>query len=117
MSKYTPAQIDALLNAKGTLPKGADIPAHFFEDMEERIIAKTSAQPVRSHSLTRTGWIAAAAAVLLLLVCTVTLQNVRYISDPHTHSEDLYAVTDNMTDDDIRDLDELYDADIFLAEI
>lgn len=116
MSKFTPDQIDALLNSKGTPYEETDIPAHFFEDMEERIIAKISTQPTRSHSL-RKGWIAAAAAILLLIVCTVTLQNAIYILTPHTCSEDIYAVTDNMTDDDINELDELYDADIFLAEI
>lgn len=117
MSKFSPSEIDALLNTKSTLPHEGNIPANFFEDMEKRILAATTAKQWRSRPTTRRRWMSIAAAVMLLLVCSITLKHAIQISQPSLHNYDLYAATDDMTDDNIDDLDELYEADIFLAEI
>lgn len=117
MSKFTPTEIDALLNAKGTLPHEADIPANFFEDMEERILTATTGRQTQSHTFARKKWFAVTATAMLLLVCAITLQNVQRIASPTTLSGGIYAASDNTSDDDLYDLNELYDADLFLAEI
>lgn len=123
MSKFTPDEIDAMLNAKATRPASDDIPAGFFDDFADRVVEAATADPSDTNTIVmqprpahRKWWYVAAAAVLLF-VCGFAVQHVRSIATTIESHDDIYAVTDDMTEDDINDLDELYEADVFLEEL
>lgn len=121
MSKYSTSEIDALLNNKPISPATSnDLPTDFFATMEARILAKAEAEPKPTIALKpRTShrrWMYAAAAVLLFVVA-FAVQHGHRIATTIDTTDDIYAVTEGMTDDDIEDLDELYEADVFLEEL
>lgn len=121
MSKFSPSEVDALLNGKPTSPATSDdLPADFFATMEARILAKTAAEPAPTIALKprsrNSRWMYAAAAVLLFVVA-FAVQHGHRIATTIDTTDDIYAVTEDMTDDDIEDLDELYEADVFLEEL
>lgn len=82
---------------------------------------------MRPHHTSRK-WLYAAAAVLLLGVCTFAVKYSHQSASPtptaiegtaqnYAIDDDIYAVNDDMTDDEIDDLFELYEADVFLEEL
>lgn len=134
MTKFSPADIDALLDAKGQRPDSSDVPTAFFEKMEERILAAVATEPTVAiaaiaeakaantvampHHRSRRSWMYAAAAVIVLtLVSTLSIKYVYDYSQPSEHLDNIYAVTDDMTDDDIDNLDDLYESDVFLEQL
>lgn len=73
-------------------------------------------------------WLYAAAAVAFIAVCTFAIQHShRSVAPAPTANQtqtqnyaidnDIYAVSDEMTEDDIEELYELYEADVFLEEL
>lgn len=149
MKRFTSAEIDHLLEHPAQSRATDDLPDDFFEQMEQRILsatveadaetpeavapeAKVSARPRRFHL--RPLWAAAAAAVVLI-VCTFAVKNMHHVDpqadDTATESyatvldategyesdDDLYALSPEADDNDIEDLDEIYEADIFLNEM
>lgn len=134
MPKFSPVEIDAFLSTKAQRPEVTDVPADFFENMEARILAAVSAEtrnpatanteaatpPTKGQRRHRTHikWsIAAAAAAILVIVCTFTIKYSYNHAHPCKAIDNIYAITDGMTDDEIEDLDELYEADLFLEEL
>lgn len=122
MSKYSPSEIDALLD--GMVPKTTttdDLPADFFDNFEARILAQTVEAPAAIVPLkprSRRPWLyAVAAAAVLLFVAAFAMHHSNSISTSIEGPDDIYAVTDEMTIDDIQDLDELFEADVFLEEL
>lgn len=122
MSKFSPTEIDAFLDQKATLPDAADIPDGFFDDMEARILAAADAERTTTHAIamkprsTRRKWMYAAAAAILLFAVGFAIHSTHRIMDIADDTFDVYAVTDDMTDDDIDELDDLFEADIFLTQ-
>lgn len=162
MKRLTAAEIDQLLDRPAQSRATAPLPEGFFEKMEQRILAATveaedatlevaapeanstpalsagapaPAAPARTRRFSlRPLWTAAAAAVVLL-VCTFAVRNMHSVA-PQTSDElaatnsatlettagyladdDLYALTPGADDDDLADLDEIYEADIFINEM
>lgn len=82
---------------------------------------------MRPHHTSRK-WLYAAAAVAFIAVCTFAIQHSHRSVAPaptanqtqtqnYAIDDDIYAVNDDMTDDEIDDLYELYEADVFLEEL
>lgn len=140
MSKFSPADIDALLDKKAPQCPAASVPDDFFATMEQRIIdatinaeaatpntatrtpeAEVAAAPrivaLKPFRRQRTKWLAAAAAVALVLVSVLSVKYGHRIVTNASDAGDIYAVTEGMTENDIDNLDELFEADVFLEEL
>lgn len=123
MSKFSPAEIDAFLDAKAQHPVATDVPEGFFENMEERILSAVSAEakPTPSVSIkprqTRRLWMSGVAAAVLILLCTTAIKYSQHITVPASPQNGLYTVGAEMTEGEIEDLCEMYDADLFLEEL
>lgn len=123
MSKFSSTEIDALLDRKATQPDAADIPDGFFDAMEARILAATATErsatttiAMKPRTTRRRWWTVAAAAAVLLIAVGGAVRYTHRIMDIADDTYDVYAVTDDMTDDDIDDLNDLYEADLFLTQ-
>lgn len=142
MKRFTPAEIDQLLAQPAENQATASLPEDFFEQMEQRILAATveaesnvpEVSPSPRRFRLRPLWAAAAAAVVLL-VCTVAVKNLLSVApqsgeaaaesyatvfddtEGYDADDDLYALTPEADDNDLNDLDEIYEADLFLREL
>lgn len=132
MRHFSPTEIDAILNAKAPHPHVEDVPTDFFEHMEQRILATVAAEDKKAaaeaphatpviaiHQQKRhRNWRYAVAAAVVVLVCGLSIHYGHSLSTTiDNNSANIYAITTDMTDDDIEDLDELYEADVFLSEL
>lgn len=147
MKRFTTAEIDQLLDRPAKSRATASLPEDFFEQMEQRILAVTVEADTESPEVVapeapatvrrfrlRPLWAAAAAAVVLI-VCAFAVRNMHSVA-PQTSDalagtnsatfdasagyeadDNLYALTPEADDDDLEDLDEIYEADIFLREM
>lgn len=144
MTRYNPSDVDHLLEHHASRRTPDDLPDDFFATMEQRILAATIyadktaedhaeeaaetaettlATPAAPHTSrirhAHPLWFAAAAAVLLL-VCGITLKYLPHHNNANNAAYDidnLYAVTDDMDDGEIDELEEIYDADVFLEDL
>lgn len=144
MTRYNPSDVDHLLEHPAARHTPTDLPADYFSTMEQRILAATvladktaeehteeAGKPAetalatmaapRTHSIRHAHplWFAAAAAVLLL-VCGITLKYLPHHDNASNAAYDidnLYAVTDDTDDGEIDDLEEIYEADVFLEDL
>lgn len=130
MARFSPTDIDALLETKTPAPAATDIPDGFFDDMQSRILAAATAPTAvqideeiedgngrivqlplwRRHAM----WRVSAAAVVLLCLSAIAVKYTYDRSLLNESDSNIYAVAADATDSDIESLDDLYEADVFL---
>lgn len=112
MTRFTSQQIDQLL-AHPADRKPTPLAEDFLKANEERIMER-----IHTHnSHRRTGWLAAAASLLLLIVAGVTLNTLPSRFSHNTADDSLHAlydVDDNTTEEELNEQETLIECDTFL---
>lgn len=132
MSKFSPEEVEAILCNKPQRSIENDVSPDFFKHMEERILAavakdtypdtsEASCQTTSKYTIIPV-WIRrhrniVAAAAILLFACAFAMHHSLRMSTNIGCTQNIYAITDEMSDDDIEDLDDFYHADLFLEEL
>lgn len=121
MNRFRPEDIDHLLSqpAPPESRATADVPRDFFSTMEQRILSATvEAAPATPSAAPRRRplWLAA-AAVALVIVCGITVKFLPRTASVQNDIDNIYAASELTAPDDIDELHDIYDADIFLEEL
>lgn len=131
MTRFTPDQIDHLLDNAPKRKTTGEVPAGFFDRNAEEILRRCRPAVHRSHGLRRV-WMAA-AAVMLIVVTTFSVKSLMHLPsvgpavqevttagatassvDPDDAEDELYQAIATLDDDEIDEWNEIEESDIFL---
>lgn len=117
MARFTSQQIDQFL-ATPSGEKPVRLTDEQLKKNEEQIISR-----LHSHNVhRRTGWVAAAASVLLIIVAGITIDKIPHRSSPAAITANeplqaLYDVDDCISDEELEEEETLVECDTFLELI
>lgn len=125
MARFTSQQIDQFLTAPSE-EKPVRLTEEQLKQNEDQIISR-----IHSHNVhRRTGWMAAAASVLLIIVAGITIEKIPHRASPDTVTatattttasekplQALYDVNENTSEEELEEEETLIECDTFLELI
>lgn len=114
MARFTSQQIDQFL-ATPSDEKPVRLTEEQIKQNEEQIISR-----IHSHNVhRRTGWMAAAASILLIIVAGITVERIPHHSSATANEslQALYDVNEYTSDEELEEEETLVECDTFLELI